>query len=184
MKYQLVAKFMIGNGDFMKKMALIIVSLCLSIGAWADSGRIGQWNISRDTSPIDDSKSIYVYVMADSSLRDDWGNTRRPSLVFRCVENRTDAFINFDGAFVSSHLHSGQVTFRIDSEKAFTLNVNSSTDNKALFIPRPINFIKSLLGHERLLARTGAGSGGDLTPIFNISDLEDAIKELRETCHW
>ena len=59
-----------------------------------------------------------------------------------------------------------------------------STDSQATFHPKAISFLKSLLQSNKLVAQITPYNESPVTAIFNTAGLENAIKPLRETCHW
>ena len=52
----------------------------------------GLWRIRKDRSPIDDSTNVYLSVQAETEIRSGY-KTVLPTLMLRCAENKTNAFI-------------------------------------------------------------------------------------------
>src|SRR5262245_20580118 len=53
----------------------------------------GQWQVRTDTSPVDDSQSVYLSASADSPITG-WPNQRvTPTLWLRCREHKTEAYV-------------------------------------------------------------------------------------------
>ena len=86
------------------------------------SERLSNWHIAESKSPIDDSPMVSMFKMTES------GNQ---TLILRCKENRTDAFISTRDYLGKD---STNVTVRYDSGKAQKMNFSLSTNNKALFL--------------------------------------------------
>jgi|GEM_PF-6240866 hypothetical protein len=110
-------------------------------------------------------------------------NSRRTgSLIFRCDNNKTEAFLNFDGIYG----HRGILRVRWEGmDQATRIPATDSTDGQAAFISNPIAFITrvvkeggAILDVEGYTAR-GAGQ-------YKLSEVKtiDAIYDLAETCQW
>lgn len=88
---------------------------------------------------------------------------------------------------MTDHQNYGQVTFRIDKQKAFTRSTDVSTDNNALGFwsgGNAIPFIKGLFGGSELLVQAMPFNSSAITFSFDISGLEELIKPLRTACKW
>lgn len=147
----------------------------------------GDWRVQIDQSPIDDSKTVVLISKTKDTLPGRFGKESSPSLILRCLRNTTSAYINFDGHHMADIQGYGKITFRVDKNKAFSRNTEVSTDNKALGLwngGTAIPFIKQILGGETLLVQATPFSESPLTFSINISEIDEAIKPLRETCGW
>ena len=114
------------------------------------SGDTGKWQVSAETSPIDDSKNVYAMLQAQETISSMLGRAR-PTLILRCKEKKTEVFINW-GVYLG--LEETSVLTRLDDAKATSSTWGISTDNKATFYRGGhIAFIKQLLGHQRLLVQ-------------------------------
>ena len=141
----------------------------------------GKWEVSESTSPIDDSVTVVVKLYASDNILNAYGQFTIPTLILRCSENKTNAYVNWD-MFLG--MDSIKVLSRIDKQKAKTRSWYISTDNKAVFAPKNISFIKSLFGHDKLLQQlTPYGESPKITS-FEIGGLKEAIKPLRKACGW
>lgn len=140
----------------------------------------GDWMIKREVSALDDSKSVYLFLDATEPIS---GGGREPAtLILRCVENETDAFISW-GAFLGSD-DPVSVTTRIDKAPASTASWVGSTSNNTTFAPNPINFIKSILTAQTLFVRVDTYSDGKVDGLFRLAGLDQIVLELAEACHW
>jgi type VI secretion system protein VasI len=141
----------------------------------------GKWVVSESTSPIDDSVTVTMMLDASDTILNPYGQFTRPTLILRCSENKTNAFINWNMFLGTDTI---RVLNRIDKQKAKTRSWYISTDNKAIFAPKDIAFIKSLFGHEKLLQQLTPYSESPKTASFKIGGLQEAIKPLRKACRW
>lgn len=139
----------------------------------------GKWNVSIDTNPIDDTKTVTLYLLADSGKSSMLG---QPVVLFiRCKSLETNVFINW-----SDYLGSeATVLTRIGKEKAETRNWNLSTDSQATFLPRnEVDFLNKLLIVDSFVAQVTPYNESPVTAIFDVKGLSNAITPLRETCNW
>lgn len=148
------------------------------------------WLFREDTSPIDDSRNVYLSTSSLEGIPGRYrGSLARPTLYVRCVENTTALIVHMDGHFmVSSQYHSyGDVDLRIDDNQAFSKSMIESNDNKALGLwngGTSIPLIRQLFGAEKLIVRATPHRESSMTMEFDISGLEEEIAPLREACHW
>lgn len=150
-----------------------------------NSNNKGKWLVSDKISPIDDSKSVYLELIADSPISSGYKKSI-PSLHIRCKEKQTDFFIDFD-VFLGSD--SITPTTRIDSEKAIkNLIWALSTDHNAMFYngssKKVIAFIKSLINKNKLFVQVTPYSESPVNTTFDLTGLDEAIKPLRAACNW
>jgi type VI secretion system protein VasI len=138
----------------------------------------GMWSVRVDKNPVDDSKKVTLVLDAKSG-KSNWGKS--VFLVIRCKSNKTEMYINWQD-YLGSEAH---VLTRIGSKKAKTKEWGLSTDSKATFHPRgTIGFIKEMMTANKLLAQVTPYNDNPITAIFDTKGLINAIKPLRETCHW
>jgi type VI secretion system protein VasI len=138
----------------------------------------GEWRVSVDTNPIDDSKTVVLALTAETGVSA-YGDPI--ALILRCKSNQTEVYINWNNYLGSE----AAVTSRIGDAAAQTRLWSLSTDSKATFYPSgDISFIKSLMGVDQFVAQVTPYSESPVTAVFNTSGLEVAVAPLRETCNW
>lgn len=139
----------------------------------------GKWNVSIDTNPIDDTKTVTLYLLADSGKSSMLG---QPVVLFiRCKSLETNVFINWRDYLGNE----ATVLTRIGKEKAETRNWNLSTDSQATFLPRnEVDFLNKLLIVDSFVAQVTPYNESPVTAIFDVKGLSNAITPLRETCNW
>jgi len=133
---------------------------------------MNDWIVSESKSPIDDSPTVTMFRIAESGGQ---------SLVLRCKENTTDAYIRTDD-FLGDD--STNVTVRYDSNKAQKLKLSLSTNNKALFFSPAITNIKQMLMSKKIIIRYHTYSGTPNTVAFNLDNLKEKIGLLNCTQNW
>lgn len=137
----------------------------------------GKWDVSVDVNPIDDTKTVTLILDADT------GKSRRGKVVYlvaRCSSNQTDLYIGWND-YLGRKV---DVLTRIGDNKAVTQRWSVSTDKKATFHPKPVQFLKGMLKSNKLIAQVTPYNENPVTAIFNTAGLGNAINPLRETCGW
>lgn len=139
----------------------------------------GKWVVTDKVNPVDDSRTVTMVLPADSG-KSKWG--RPVVLIARCMSNSTEVFINW-GDYLGSE---ADVLTRIGKNDAVTRRWSLSTDSQATFYPEngDIAFLKKIMEADSLVAQVTPYNESPTTAIFDTVGLEDAIKPLRETCHW
>lgn len=145
------------------------------------------WFVSKSTSKIDDSPTVVLKNYSNEIISGRFGRDDKATLVLRCMENTTNLYFTFAKNFMADIGSYGNVTYRLDDEPARTINMGESSDNEALGLwsgGRSIPVIKQMFGHDELTVRATPYNESSITMTFNVSDLQEDIKPLREACHW
>lgn len=139
----------------------------------------GNWRITTDVSPLDDSKSVFCFLDADASVRVGY-DTIKPTLIIRYKEGELDGYISYD-TFLGSDTIS--VTLRFGTESAEQATWGISTDHKAAFIRGDIGHFLNRLGRvDSLIVRVTPYSESPVTISFSpqgIDKIKEAIIEAR-----
>jgi type VI secretion system protein VasI len=148
----------------------------------------GNWLIKKETSKLTDDTNVYMTVRSDEIINCGWNKGDNIILTLRCMENTTAFIITTDCHMTSSEYNDyGDVTYRIDDQKARTVSMEESTDSKALGLwsgEKSIPVIKQLFSGKQLITRMTPFSQSPFTATFNIEGLEAASRPLREACGW
>lgn len=91
----------------------------------------GKWQVNSKTSPVDDTKNVYLSLSANESIRSQFGESITPDLYITCREKKTELYINWN-VFIGTD--ETQMLYRLDKQKAKTQIWDISSDNKAVFI--------------------------------------------------
>ncbi len=148
---------------------------------------VSEWNVSEQTSPIDDSKTVVLRTTAIEAIAGRFGRDSRPNLILRCHENKTVMYFSFEQHHMADIQGYGRVTLRVDQQNAVTRNMQASTDSKALGLwngGQSIPVIRSMFDGDVLTVRATPFSESPITVQFPITGLEEAISPLREACNW
>ncbi len=144
------------------------------------------WRTSKYTSKIDDSTNVYITRKAVYPVLNRRSKLIRPEIAIACRENKTSLWIDFDGEFMAD-LDHGTITYRIDKNKARRRAFRESNDHSALGLwngGTSIPFIKELMAGKDLVIRATPHSESELEVEFDISELDQTIKPLRQACNW
>jgi type VI secretion system protein VasI len=143
----------------------------------------GEWVISTDTSPLDDSKTVQATLLPKTAVGTGIG-TPSPMLIVSCKEKVT-TFVIYADMFMTQD--EPEVTIRIGKEAPVIQKWRRSTNYKAVGLWRgqqAIPFLKSLESkdNESLFARVRATDRVDAE--FNLSNVKAAIASVRDACNW
>ena len=148
----------------------------------------GSWEAYSTTSKLTDDKNVFVSVDSNETVNCSFGRGSKVTLMLRCMENTTAIFFSTQCHMTSSKYSDyGDVTYRLDTDKAKTVSMDNSTDNRALGLwsgGTAIPFIKEMFDKSTMVARMTPYNESPFTATFDISNAKDAVKELREACHW
>jgi type VI secretion system protein VasI len=149
--------------------------------------RVGKWIVSNEVSKVDDSQAVYLQVLSNESIEKRSGGSDTATLTLRCQERETSLLINLAGEFLADISGYGDVTYRIDNQKAETRAFTASTNNESLGLwsgKKAIPMIKSLLDHDVMLVRATPYNQSPETVTFPITGLKGVIEPLRKACGW
>lgn len=152
--------------------------------AVADKGR---WVVSEDKSALDDSRTVVLTIDSDEPIRGQFGPAGPAVMHLRCMENSTVFYLWLNDLFLSDIQGYGTVDYRIDDDKAAELQMEVSTDNKALGLwggSTSIPMIEKLIDGERVVFRATPYNESSVEFSFDLSGLDIAIAPLREACSW
>jgi len=146
----------------------------------------GDWQVRTETSKIDDSTNVMMLLESSNRFQSRMSGTKSAFLFITCRESSTDIGVHMSGEFLSDTAGFGNVTYRIDKNKARQINLIGSTDNKVLGLWRGsgIRFIKEMMSAETLLLQIAPYNESPVTVEFNVAGLSEAIQPLRKACNW
>jgi len=140
-------------------------------------GSFGKWKIRTDVSPMDDKKSFYLSLDADTPVRTGY-KSGTPTLLIRYKEREFSCFINY-GFFLGTD--SIEVTHRLDQGQPVTREWNISTDHEAVFVPGDEKtFVGALMKANSIVVRLTPFSESPVTTTFDLRGLKDAMKPIIE----
>jgi type VI secretion system protein VasI len=146
----------------------------------------GNWIVTKDRNPIDDSVRVVLRLEA-STGKGRFGETI--SFIGRCQSKETEAYIVWnsylgdDGSSVYDDWK--YVTIRIGEQKAVQQKWDVSTDHKATFAPRWAgDLLKQMASANQFIAQTTPYGESPVTAIFDTTGLRAALAPLADACGW
>lgn len=149
------------------------------------SATVSKWRVNKETSRIDDSTNVIISLSADSSISGWPRKTTTPSLILRCKERKTEAYIVTGmSPQVEYGIGEATVTLRFDKEKATKYKTSKSTDGEALFFGQSVGLIKKMLQHTTMLFEFVPFNSSPAMTNFDLRGLAEAVRPLKDTCRW
>ena len=143
----------------------------------------GKWQVQKEISPLDDSTNVYLSIRANNSVKG-WLDQYTPTLQIRCKENTTEAYVAVGMSIANTLYDTAKITLRFDKTKAFDIQMSESTNGEAVFFQKPIQMIKRMMKHDRLLFQFTPFNSSPAITTFDLIGLGETIKPLRENCNW
>jgi hypothetical protein len=146
---------------------------------------VDKWQRSEQRSQMDDSKTV-VFSLASNNPITGWLTTETPTLILRCREKKTEAYV-VTGMAASVEMGEFQqhtVQLRFDDKPAQSQSWGQSTDDKALFAPQSIGLIRQIAATKRLRFGFTPFNASPVIAEFDVTGFAPHMKELSDTCKW
>ncbi len=141
------------------------------------------WKVITSKSAIDDSKMIILWLKADGPISG-WPNkTVIPTLILRCEEGKTEAYI-VTGMHADVESDGVTGTIRFDKEKAYELKFGESTDHESLFFRDAQYMIAVMMEFRTMLFRFTPFNSSPTMTTFNLRGLNKVVRQLSSLCEW
>ncbi|MDR2367453.1 MAG: hypothetical protein LBF58_04975 [Deltaproteobacteria bacterium] len=102
-----------------------------------------------------------------------------------CQGGKNFTFFAFDTPLSSEKGKKFNVQYQYDEGKMKNGKWNLTANSQSLMVPNPESFIKDLLKARLLLVKVEkADSSEAIESYFNVSDLPESFKFVRENCAW
>lgn len=139
----------------------------------------GKWRTSTDTDPLTDKSVYFAMLLSDSG---ESRFNRKPLLVVRCKDNKTELYITWHDFLGTNSIAT---TYRIDKDAAQQSKWSLSTDKKAAFFPgSPIQMLKRLSESTSFVANVTPYNESPVTAVFDTTGANKALSDLRKGCGW
>ena len=145
---------------------------------------VGKWRVRKETSPIDDKTIVLLNLDAEAPIKGWPSKEEVPTLILRCKESRTEAYINTGMSPQVEYGDGATARVRFDKERVTEIRMGKSTDGEALFFPEAIKIIKQMAQHEAMLFEFTPFNSSPTMTTFDLKGVAEALKPLRETCRW
>lgn len=127
------------------------------------------WLLLESTNKMDNTPEVV--------LRKD--GTDGATLTIRCVERKTEAYVNTD-----TILDNSNVRIRFDDSAPVRQGWGKSTDDKALFAPDAVTLARELAKAHTFLVEFTPFRERGRTVSFDVSGLDTKLQKISETCDW
>lgn len=139
------------------------------------------WIKSEDVDDFTGDKKL-LFILEASSYSENYESNS--ALVIRCLNNKTEMFLNIGDSFFPFMDDTQKIGIKIDEEKAYFEKANQSADAKAVFFYKPINFLKKLKDKSKVIFRYKPINKTDQNATFEIKGINQIVDEMSETCKW
>lgn len=145
----------------------------------------GFWEVTKRRNAAGEN---IIYLKNDSveDVTSRTGIHRTPTLVVKCKSGQTDVYLDWKTRLIPRHsswASSMSLQMQLDAEPKQTVNWELSTDRHALFVPDPVEFIKSMRQHERLVLHISPPHDSAQTIVHDISGLNMVLELLVQNCY-
>jgi len=142
------------------------------------------WQVHEDRSPMDGSKRVVISRDAENDIQG-WLRPKRPTLVVRCQEGKTAAYVVTGmAASVEYDTERHTVRLRFDEGNPTTQRWSESTDHEALFAPNPTQLAKQMLGSKALTFQFTPFNASPAIARFNLQGLGSHLQKVASACGW
>ena len=109
------------------------------------------------------------------------GVVRVPELVLSCKVNYTEAYIDWKGSL--GPYKKIDVVYNLDSDPNITTKWDVSEDGEAMFIPRSLDFIRSLNARKTLTVQLTPANESLAILTFSLDGLQNVLNLMYEHCY-
>lgn len=136
-------------------------------------------------SEMDSSRTVLYHLAANGPLVG-WLHVETPSLVAVCREGKTEAYLE-TGMPLNPELgkfHEYTVRLRFDDGAPRTERWNQSTDDKAVFSPHPVAFLKQLAKAKTLKVEVTPFNASPGVATFYVAGFAGPLGKISTVCKW
>lgn len=136
----------------------------------------GQWVVNPITQdPMTDDAVTATWVFADGS--------RSAALIVECASRGLTSVRIFWNAYLD--LETADITTRVGEGDPVTQAWPLDTNGTSSYYPTdPLAFLASLFGQDRLVAQTQPWNRNEVTLLFPVAGVEQAVANVRTACDW
>jgi hypothetical protein len=150
-----------------------VVSEALTPSRWTNGSR---W--------VSDRKSA-AFELKSSNRVNVWMGQVQPSLVVRCVANRTETFVYTEtAARIEPGVEDRAVRVRFDDEPYVDERWPDSEEHKGLFAPNGASFAQRMLNAKTLRFQFTPHNAETAEVQFNVAGLRELIEPVQKKCGW
>jgi hypothetical protein len=133
---------------------------------------------------MDDTPKAAIGVQADNEIEGVF-QKYRPSLIIRCVQQKTEVIVNVGTSAEPELDHNGHtVRLKLDGGTIRKEEWSQSTNQEALFAPNPVVLLRSLAHSRNLRIEFTPFMRAPATIVFNLDGLSEALPKVSKACGW
>lgn len=147
--------------------------------------KIGFWEITKRRTAAGESV-MYLKNDAAEEIISKSGISRRPTFVIKCKHGQTDVYLDWKSRVVPEYaaaIKKMAVTYQLDASEPVLAYWELSTDAQALFVPTPVDFIRSARSHYKLILNLSPPHDSAQTVVHDISGLDKVLPVLVKECY-
>ena len=135
---------------------------------------VEQWTFKEDKSPVDKAPQITAFLSGDPD---------NALLAFRCLERKTEVIFTPGKFFFVSNAAS--VLMRVNDLPLVTASWTASSNNRAIFAPNAVGFIRTIPDNAKIFLRATTGfEGRQADGTFNVGNISEVRDRVATACKW
>jgi hypothetical protein len=148
-----------------------------------------KWVVKEETSPMDSSKTVILTLNAENTIPSVTGD-RKPSLIIRCKEGKTDTYVSTGvAASVEEDIDGGpsddhHIRLRFDENPPITDRWVEATNHGGLFATDGISAAKQIAGAQKLTFEFTPFDANPATIQFDLKSLSSHLQMVADACKW
>jgi hypothetical protein len=136
-----------------------------------------------ERSQMDSSRTVRYQLRSDELL-EGWLTTERPVLVAECRERKVEAYLVTGMSLRPElgHFQKYTVRYRFDNNPPTSELWSESTDNKAVFAPRPTAFLKRVAKAKALRIEVTPFNSNPGVATFHVDGFSEPLAKIMDAC--
>lgn len=136
-----------------------------------------------ERSKMDSSRTVRYQLRSDEILKG-WLTTERPVLVAECSERKIEAYLVTGMSLRPElgHFQKYTVRYRFDNNSPISELWSESTDDKAVFAPRPTAFLKRVAQAKNLSIEVTPFHSNPGVATFHVDGFSEPLAKITEAC--
>jgi hypothetical protein len=145
----------------------------------------GEWQSEEERSEMDGSPTVTLALESPDTIQG-WLDTEKPTLIVRCLEHKTAAYIVTGMASqpVEGAYERYPVELRFDNARPTRQWWSESTDSKALFATDSVALAKRLARTKQLHVRFTPFNASPAIVTFELKGLDQLLPKVARACGW
>lgn len=142
---------------------------------------INGWRVEESRSKLDDTINISYIKKSSNKLPSVIGNMENGSFVVRCSKNTTEVYVIWP-SYIG--LNGKNVQYKMSKGDINKEEWSTSTDGKAVFVSKPIDFLKRLQYYKTVIIQLSPHARTYEELEFDIEGINKVVENISECCNW